>query len=218
MTTLLKLKQSVDSWLSRDDVAVSGTDFDIILLLAESEIAVDARAVVQEAQTTLVFDGRAQDLPADYLQERNPFIDDNVRKIAYMTPKALREDGPWQTGRTGAFYTLEGGGGTPPDDRVQMIIAAPASAATTLSIIVNYYSRFAGMTDDADTNWLLQNHFNIYLYATLRAAAEYIQEDILEDRYKGKYDQAIAKFTVHENRKRFSAMPKQAYNSPRAVV
>jgi len=218
MTTLLILKQSVDSWLLRDDVAVSNSEFSTILLLAEAEIAVDLRCVVQETTVSLVFDGREKDLPADFLEERNPFIDDNVRKIAYMTPKALRETGPWQTGRTGAFYTLEGGGGTPPDDRVKMVIAAPASASTTLTIDVNYYKRFAAMTADGDTNWLLQNHFNVYLYCTLRAAAEYIQEDALEDRFKGKYEEAKEKLVKHENRKRYSAMPKQSYNSPRAVV
>jgi hypothetical protein len=203
MSTFLILKQSVDSWLLRDDVAVSNSD---------------VRCVVQETSVDLVFDGRSKDLPADYLVERNPFIDDNVRKIAYMTPKTIREVGPWTNGRTGAFYTLEGGGGTPPDDRVQMTIAAPASASDPLTVVVNYYKRFAALVNDNDTNWLLQNHFNVYLYATLRAAAEYIQEDALEDRFLNKYDGAIGKLTKHENRKRFGVIPKQAYGSPRAIV
>jgi len=218
MSTLLILKQSVDSWLLRDDVAVSNSEFSTILLLAETEIATDVLCVTQETTVNLVFTGRSADLPADYLQERNPFIDDNILKIAYMTPKAIRETGPWKRGRAGAFYTLEGGGGTPPDDRVKMTIANEASVSEPLTIEVNYYKRFTGMTGDTDTNWLLQNHFNVYLYATLRAAAEYIQEDMLEDRYKAKYEETIAKLTVHENRKRFSAAPKAAYGSPRSIV
>lgn len=219
MSTLGILKSSVDAWLIRDDVAVTGSDFPQILLLAESDIARDVRCVVQEKTVTLNFTGRSADLPADFLCERNPFIDDNVRKIAYMTPKAIREAGPWQNGRSGAFYTLEGGGGTPgTDDRVQMIIAAAASVADPLAIDVNYYARFPALTSDPDTNWLLTNHFDVYLYATLRAAAEYIQEDVLEDRYMGKYERAVAKLSTHENRKRFSAIPKQPYNSPRAIV
>ena len=43
-------------------------------------------------------------------------------------------------------------------------------------------------------------------------------EDALEDRYAAKYDNAITKLTVHENRKRFGAAPKQSYGSPRAIV
>jgi hypothetical protein len=218
MTTFLILKQSVDSWLLRDDVAVSNSEFSTVMLLAEAEIATDLRCVVQETSVDLVFTGRSEDLPADYLVERNPFIDDNIRKIAYMTPKQLRETGPWQTGRSGSFYTLEGGGGTPPDDRVQMTIAAAASVADPLTITVNYYKRFAALVNDGDTNWLLQNHFNVYLYATLRASAEYIQEDMLEDRFKGKYEEAKEKLVKHENRKRYGVIPKQSYGSPRGIV
>jgi len=218
MSDLDGLKASVDSWLVRDDVAVTGTDFTEILLIAEAELATDVRCGVQETTTSLVFTGRSVDLPADFLEMRNPFIDDNVRKIAYMTPKAIREVGPWATGRTGSFYTVEGGGGTAPDDRMQVTIAAPASVAEPLTIDVNYYKRFAALVAGPDTNWLLNNHYNIYLYATLRAAAEYIQEDALEDRYKGKYDEATFKMARQENRKRWGATPKQAYGSPRAIV
>lgn len=217
MTTLAKLKSSVDAWLIRDDISVA-TEFPEILLLAEADIATDVRCMAQETTTTLTFTGQSAELPADYMEERFPFIDDNIRKIAYMTPKVLRESAAWQNGRVGAFYTLEGGGGSPPDDRVKMIIAGPASATDPLDIDVNYLKRFGGMTADADTNWLLQNFFNVYLYATLRAAAEFIQEDTLEDRYAGKFDVAIGKLAKHENRKRFGGAPKQAYGSPRTIV
>lgn len=218
MSTLGQLKISVDSWLIRDDVGVANTDFPQILLLAESDIARDIRCVVQEATAPIVFTGRSADLPADYLAERNPFIDDNVRKITYMTPKVLRESGPWVNGRVGAFYTIEGGGGTSPDDRAVMTIASAASPTEPLTIDVNYWARFAALTSDPDTNWLLQNHYDVYLYATLRAASEFIQEDTLEDRYRDKYDRARDKMRVHENRKRYGASPKAANNSPRAII
>ena len=63
MTTLSQLQTSVDSWLARDDVAVSGSDWPQILLLAESDIARDVRCAVQETTTTLNFTGRSVDLP-----------------------------------------------------------------------------------------------------------------------------------------------------------
>ena len=221
MTTLSQLKTSVDSWLSRDDVAVSGSDFPQILLLAESDIARDLRCGVQEAQTTLNFTGRSVDLPADFLEVRNPFIDDNIRKFEYQTPQAIREGSQWNNGRVGAFYTIEGGGkdvGGTGDDRMQVTIASAASASSPLDVIVNYYRRFPALVNDPDTNWLIQNHYDIYLYATLRAACEYIQEDVLEDRYMAKYERAIEKMTRHENRKRWGAEPKQAYANPRGIV
>ena len=221
MTTLSQLQTSVDAWLARDDVAVSGSDWPQILLLAESDIARDVRCAVQETSTTLNFTGRSEDLPADFLEVRNPFIDDNIRKFEYKTPQAIREAASWNNGRVGAFYTLEGGGkdvtGTG-DDRVAVIIASGASASSPLSVDVNYYRRFPALTNPTDTNWLIQNHYDVYLYASLRAACEYIQEDVLEDRYASKYERAIEKLQKHENRKRYTAAPKQAYGNPRGVV
>ena len=219
MSTLAQLKTSVDAWLARDDVAVSGTDFPQILLIAESNIARDVRCIVQEASTTITFTSREADLPADFLEVRNPFVDDNVRKFEYKTPQAIREASSWESGRQSAFYTLEGSPDVSgSDDRVKMVLAASPTASSPTDVEINYYRRFPALVNDTDTNWLLQNHYDIYLYATLRAAAEYIQEDTLEDRYQAKYELAIEKQQKHENRKRYTAVPKQAYANPRGVV
>lgn len=218
MSTLGQLKTSVDSWLIRDDVAVTGTDFPQILLLAESDIARDVRCVVQEMALTLNFTSRSADLPYDFSEMRSVYVDDNVRKSEYLTAEAIRESSAWNNGRVGSFYTLEGGSQVAGDERVQMTLAGPPSATDPLDMLVRYWSRFPALVNDPDTNWLLANHYDVYLYATLRASAEYIQEDVLEDRYGGKYDRSVAKMTKNENRKRFAAMPKQSYGSPRAVI
>jgi hypothetical protein len=221
MSSLGQLKTSVDAWLARDDVAVTNTDFPQILSIAESNIARDLRLAIQEATTTLTFTGRSEDLPSDFLEPRNPFISDNVRRFEYMTPQAIRESSGWDNGRVGAFYTLEANNASPLTAGAltwQMTIASPASASDPLDVVLNYWARFPALLNDPDTNWLLVNHYDIYLYATLRAACEYIQEDMLEDRYQAKYDMAIEKQNRHENRKRYGAMPKQAYANPRGVV
>ena len=218
MTTLSKLKVSVDSWLARDDVAVSNSDFPQILLLAESDISRDVHTLMQQASVTLNFTDREADLPYNFLELRNVFIDDNVRKTEYMTVEAIRESSVWAKGRSGSFYTLEGNLTVPGDERVKVVIASPASASAPLSMEVLYKARFAALVADPDTNWLLTNHYDIYLYSTLRAACEYIQEYEFEDRYMAKYERAIEKQVKHENRKRFGAMPKQAYADARGVV
>jgi hypothetical protein len=219
MTDFARLKQSVDNWLSRDDIAVTGTDIDEITLIAESNITRDVTLATQEVTTTLTFTGREQDLPANYLGPRFPFINDNIRKFEYKTPEALREDASWNDGRAGAFYTLEGSkDATGNDDRVKMVIAGPASVASPLSIEVNYYARLDPLVNDTDTNWLLINHYDIYLYAMLTAAAEYLREDKLLARYESKYEKVVGKQGKHENRKRFGRMPKQSYGNPRGVV
>ena len=220
MSTLGQLKTSVDGWLARDDVAVTGSDWPQILLIAESNIAMDVRCLVQEVSTTLNFTGRSVDLPADFLEVRNPFIDDDFGKFDYKTPKAIREARSWNDGRVGAFYTLEGSediGGLG-DDRIKMTIAGPASASDPVDVEVNYYRRFPALAQDTDTNWLLINHFDVYLFASLLAAAEYLQEADLTQLYQARYDGSVYKLSKHENRKRLGAVPKRQSGFPRAVV
>lgn len=220
MSTRIQLMASIDDWLARDDVAVSGVSSNQILQIAESNIARDVKLVTQELTTTLTFTGREADLPANYLGPRTPFIDDNTRKFEYKTPEAIREASSWNDGRVGAFYTLEGSNDVTAahDDRVKMVIAGPASAASPLTVEVNYYARLDALVDTTDTNWLLQNHYDIYLYAGLHAACEYLREVTLAQYYKGKYDEVVADQNRLENRKRYGSMPKQSYGSPRGIV
>jgi hypothetical protein len=219
MTSRAQLQTSVDAWLARDDVAVSGPDFDQILLIAESQISMAYRFAIQETATDLVFTGQSIDLPADYLEPRNPFIDDSIRKFEFKLPHVLRQSAGWSTGRVGQAYTLEGSEtAVSPDDRVQMTIAGPATAADPLTIKIYYYARLAALVNGIDTNWVIINHFDVYLYETLRTAAEYIHEMELEAKYAANVKINRDQFSKHENRKRYGAMAKQAYGNPRTVV
>ena len=134
MTTFAQLKTSVDSWLARDDVAVTGTDMPQIMLNAESQISRFYRFVQQEANATLNLTSRRGDLPADFLELRNPFIDDNIRKFEYKTPQAIREAPSWDSGRNTAFFTIEGGGGTSPDDRAQIVVNTNPTVADPVDV------------------------------------------------------------------------------------
>ena len=233
MTTIAQLQTSVDAWLVRDDVAVSGGDFSQILLLAESEIALEYRFGIQETSTTLTFTGQSENLPADYLSARTPFIDDNTRRFEYKTPEAIRQSLEWKNGRAGQSYTIEGGDkdvDSTGDDRMAVTIAGPASAADPLAVLVYYYRRFPALNTGVPTgtNWLLQNHFNVYLFETLLQAAIYIQEPELAAKYLAMVANPIEapglplglrrRIAKNENRKRFGTMPKQSYGNPRVAV
>lgn len=219
MTTLAQLKTSIDAWLIRDDVAVTGSDFPQILLNTESEISRAYRFMVQEKTDTVSFGAgeRKADLPADFLEIRNPFIDDNIRRFEYQTPQAIRESAQWDGSRTPTFYTIEGGGGTSPDDRVQLVLA-PAASDNGLDVEINYWARFPALVNDTDTNWLLQNHYDIYLFESLFQSAIYIQETELAERYRAMCEDLRLRTGRNENRKRFAAVPKQSYANPRGVV
>ncbi len=220
MTTRQQLEQDVDAWLIRDDVAVTGSDWPSILRIAEANIAREIVSARQEKKATVTFTGHSADLPSDFIEPRNPFVDDNTRRIEYKTPQALRESREWQNGRVAMSYTLEGNntGDLDGTETFQMTIAGPASATDPTDIEINYWARLPALTDPSDTNWLLTNHYDVYLYAALWAAAIYLQDDALAATYYALFDGAKNSLGRQENRKRFGAMPKQMYGFPRTVV
>lgn len=216
MTTLATLKTDMDQWLTRDDVATGEVPTASVIRMAEAMIARDIRCVVQETSTDISFDSRSEDLPSDFLEIRLVFVDDNVRKVRYMEPQALRESTAWNDGRVASFYTLEG---NPTTDRTQMTIAGPASASSPTTVTVLYWARFSPLTLDPDTNWLLTNHYDVYLYAALAMYAQVVREMELEQKYMSLYRYSTDMLSKHENRKRYAAIAKtSAGTSPRSSV
>lgn len=216
MSTKLILAQSVDAWLARDDVAVTGAEFPEILLIAEATIARKIRCSMQQTSTTLSFTGRSATLPTNFIEHRNAYIDSTTnRRMTYKTPDEFRNQVGYNDGRIGLTYTIEGDGDT---ELMNMLIAGPASASSPLSVELLYWKRFTALSANGDTNWLLANHFDAYLYAALRAAAEYLQEHELEDRYQAKFDRVCAELSTSEVRKQIGATPKASFGSPRSIV
>ena len=220
MSTLGQLKTDVDAWLARDDVAVSGSSFPSILLLAEAEIARDIRTLVQEQRTTLTANSRYTDMPSDFMEIRQIFIDDNNgrRFMEYQTPEVLRENNTWLNGRSPSFYSLEGDEDTGGIGDVRLVLAPEPSASSPSDVEVLYWARFPALVNDPDTNWLLQNYYDVYLWQTLKQAAIFIQESELADTYDTNYQAARENTSRAENRKRYAAGGKQAYGNPRAII
>lgn len=219
MSTFGQLKTDVDAWLARDDVAVSGSDFPSITLIAEAYIAADVRTVVQETNDTLSVTGRSVDVPADFLELRWLYQDTTFqREVEYMTPEALRASPQWngQTGGFTMFYTIEGDGLA---NQEQFTFAPEGSATTPPQLPIGYWARFPALVNDPDTNWLIQNYYPVYLYAMLRASGEYLQEEALEDRYAAKYDDWVFnRLPKAENRKRARGNTLQTYGNPRSII
>ena len=51
-----------------------------------------------------------------------------------------------------------------------------------------YYARFTALSADADTNWLLTKHPDIYLFASLAEAAPFMLNDERAPLWEAKYE------------------------------
>lgn len=222
MTDYLILRNAVTSRLMHDGIATD--DWTVITLLAEAKIAREIRTVAQEKSTDLSVDGRSVTLPTDFLEVRALYRDNTYsREIDYLTPEALRRSPEWvnsvsNIGNNPVYYSLEGDNSSDTDDEIIMVFAPAGNPTTPTTVPLLYYSRFAALSDDADTNWLLRNHFDIYFYSMLEAAADHLEEEELATKYAGKFLGAKESLSRHENRKRFRGNNKHISNFPRTVV
>ena len=217
MTTRAQLITDVDAWMARDNIG-AGANIDSLLRVAEANIARRVRVFVQEASTTLTFTGRTAALPANYLGLRGQpklvnATDPASSGLEYMAPEVLRLDAAYQVGPRTAFYSLEGDG-----DNYLMSIAPAASVTTSVDILIQYVARFAALANGGDTNWLLTNHYDAYLFALLEAAAVYDQDEALELKYAGRFTQVVEDMVPQENRKRFPMGNLSARGGPRVAV
>lgn len=192
----------------------------MIITMGENRLNRLIRATVQEKSDTLEFTGRSKALPADFLELRHAFVDSsaNNKQFDYMTPEAIRQSGVWDLTRAARFYTLEGQSGSSPDEVSQMTIAGPASAASPTTVSLLYWAKWALGTNPTDTNWLLSNHFDLYLWAALIEAAALSHAWELHAKYDSLFSRAKSEFTLAQHRARYGVQSKKRYNSPRTVV
>ena len=181
ISTYAELKTAVQSWAQRG-TSLSSVVADFVKL-AETQIARDVRcrAMVQTATGTLSSATLA--FPTRFLDALSVTINDVI--LQYLDPQqfdALSSD-------THYFYTFRG----------QNFEFGQTGGAYSIT----YYQQFAAFSGDSDTNWLLTNHPDLYLFASLVEAAAWTRED--PTLWVQRYQASKARLKQSENLS--SAMP-----------
>jgi hypothetical protein len=161
------LKTTVMDWLNRPDLAAAVPAF---IEAAEARLNRDPRVRQQTDRIAFPITGDGMALPAD------------LRAV-----DALYLDGPVHYGPISMV-----GGDTLPRLKVERagVLGAPVYAAVmgrklyfspepdaTYDAWLSYYLRIPALSDAAPTNWLLDEHSDIYRLAALAESAPYLKED-----------------------------------------
>ena len=173
-----QLKTAIASWLKRSDLTDIIPDF---IGLAESNIRRDVRcrAMEQIATGTLAASTRA--LPTRFLEARNVALNGYPQK--YITPQEYADQTDWDAGN----YTVKG-----------ELFYFQSSTAT---YSIDYWQAFEPFDTDSDTNWLLTNAPEVYLWAALAEAKTYIEGDPTKE--FAFYQRAITRLRQSEMQARF---------------
>jgi hypothetical protein len=191
--TYADLKNKVALYLDRDDLDEQISDF---VALVEARINRVVRSVNQETRTIWTVSSESYTLPSDFRRLRKIAIEGTPdRPLREISPQSVAGQYNGSTGEPQAYY-LEG----------RTITFAPPPAKPT-RFSVTYWARVEPLTSENDSNWLLEEHPDIYLFGSLLEAAVYIRDVDAITYCSGKLDQAIAELQTESRTDRWGAGP-----------
>ncbi|RKJ96638.1 phage adaptor protein [Alicycliphilus denitrificans] len=183
--TLKSLTASVAKWLNRTDLDPVLADF---VRLAEAEFARDTR-LRSSFQVALV-DGYAAAgevaLPSDLLE----------LKELTMAGRVLRElpYDDWRNVRGGDFFARVG--------EVVHITGKPEGAYT-----ITYLQKLPELAFATDSNWLLREHFDMYLWKCCEIGSVYLRDAEAAVGYGTKYEAAAQQLLQAVNQHAWGGAP-----------
>lgn len=119
------------------------------------------RAMEQSSYAT--FNAQKIALPTDFLKSRRIYVDGaNPYELGFLTPDQFWNKYLSTTSAVPRHYTLEG----------ENIVLGPTPDSSYTGRLL-YYKKFASLSGDTDTNWILANAPGVYLFGTLAEAFRY---------------------------------------------
>lgn len=173
------LKAAVASWLHRDDLADTIPDF---VMLAEKRINGMLEARAQDLTATLTTSAGVPtvDLPND-LNSIHSLSMPIYGDVDYMDAQNFGRIYAAGSGGVPRHYTIIGGAlklGPIPDG--------------VYSIACTYRAGVPALADSGGSNWLIEQHAEIYLAATMCEACVWARDDSALSLWEGKYAAAVA--------------------------
>ena len=166
INTYSTLQTAVANWLDRSDLTDRVPEF---IALAEATFN---RVLRLRAMETTVADatpsGSKEDaLPTGYLQMREIHLTTSpVVSLAYITPEIMYRIKSGSTSGKPNSYTIVG----------DNILFGPTPDGV-YDYSMTYYKSFDALADGTQTNWLILNAPDLYLYGTLLQAEPFLMND-----------------------------------------
>ena len=189
ITTYGDLKDAVADWLARADLAARVPDF---VRLAEADLNGRLRLRVMETTQALTVAADTVALPAGYLAVRRLSL--GSAALAYVTPFALAARHPG-SGRP-LVYTVEGGNlrfGPAPDGNYEGTLV--------------YVRALSPLSTDGETNAVLADHPDLYLYGALAHAAPFVGDDERAALWRGQYEAALQRAVAADRQAKAAGSP-----------
>lgn len=194
-----ELKTSIAAELTRSgDTAFVAKVPDFVRLF---EVNIQRDLVHRRQQTTetlsLSASGSSVSLPSDFLSAEAVVLESSPKRTLNLkTIQDLFNEYPSDTNARPEAYAIQGS---------TMYVRPVADSA--YSITLYYNQALTALSSDSDTNWLLTNYPDLYLYGALVHAAPYLEDDARLQTWMGLYDRAVGALKGESVRAIFSGGP-----------
>lgn len=164
--TYADLKASIADELNRDDLSSAIGGF-IRLMESQTERQLRTRDMIALNQSFTIAN-EFEPIPADMLEVRSIVLNtDQVIELEYLTASDLSEfkRSELNIGRPSKFSVVGS----------NFQFARVPDTSYTATII--YFQKIPKLSDTTTSNWLLENHPDIYFYGSLLNSAPYLKDD-----------------------------------------
>lgn len=194
ITTYGTLKTAIADTLNRDDLTTVIPQF---VALAHAGFNRKLRSHRQITRGSLTLDAQFEALPADWLETIRITMDASPIRVLtqigmddltqYRTASDNAADAPVYFAHNGTDIEL---------------FPTPGSSYTAA---ITYFAKITALSADGDTNWLLTNHPDVYLYGSLVHSAPYLKDDARLAVWSALMGQAMAEIEQETQAARFGS-------------
>lgn len=191
--TRTELLTLFERYLKRNDLTDLYGDF---IEMAEARINAVMRLLEQEKRSTSTPTAAHWSLPTDYLEMRHiqATASGEAYPIEYLTPEQADDQRRLLTGNY-KFYTLL-------DSSIEIIPHPSASSTTEIEMF--YWAKVSALVNGTDTNDIVTNYPQLYLYAMMGEAARYREAWPEADGWFDSFDSYASQLNNRAQAARFS--------------
>lgn len=190
MSAYVQLKQDIADWLNRTDLQ---DQIPVFIRLAEARLNRDLRVrqMIERAVAFTDSNDNFVTLPGDWLEARQIRVDvaGKLHPLEYFTLEEIGANEKRLVSGRPRFFNLTGN---------RLEIFPPPPNNTEIEMV--YYSRIPALSDEVESNWLLNLFPDVYLYGSLTHTAAYLKDDERIAVWGSLYASAIEEIRLDDGR------------------
>lgn len=206
LSTYASLKAALPSWMLENTSTAVTARLDDFFTLARTRIfygcaepgyeSQPLRIRFMETDADLTINGTDIGLPTGFLQQRRLYVNGSPKPVPDFLPPAQFRDAFQYNNEVGypRYFTVEG----------EKLIIGPTPDAEYGAKLL-YYKIPAALANDADTDWLMQNAPNAYLFAAVAEFACWDGDDEQYSKYSKRLAGAVNSLIFANDKDRWSA-------------